>query len=264
MLLPPEYLRNYGGSGPPLVLIGEILAGGASWSAHADRLSERWAVHVVTPLLVTYAAQAALPPKEWGIAMESQALATALNGAGVGQVHLTGWSMGGAIALDFALTFPDRTLSLTLIEPQVRWLLRAHGLLEAQGQANSEQFRAFAERPITEDVLSKFLRLVGAVGENEDPRESRAWRLAWTNRMAIASAWRVTAHEDTISRLEQLQAPLLLVRGDHARPLDLAMVEQLAKLRPHARTVVLPGGHSSHITAIDTFIQELEAFLATC
>jgi 3-oxoadipate enol-lactonase len=41
----------------------------------------------------------------------------ATEGLEVGAVHLAGLSMGGGIALQFALDYPDRVLSLTLVDP---------------------------------------------------------------------------------------------------------------------------------------------------
>ncbi len=258
---PEGYLREYPGSGPPLVLVGEILGGGASWSAHAERLSPLWRVSTVTPLAVVHAARGELPPLSWGIPTERQALADALLEMGVWEAHLAGWSMGGAIALDFALTFPELVRTLTLVEPQVRWLLRALGRETALEREETEWFRNLVDGPITEQRLGEFLLRVGAVAPGEEPQQSRAWRLAWANRLALRSAWGVAAHEDTPDRLQSLDMPLLLVRGDSTDTLDRAMVDGLAELLPAARRLVLPGAHTSHMTAIDRFLETFEAFL---
>ena len=55
--------------------------------------------------------------------------------------------------------------------------------------------------------------------------------------------------------------PLLLVRGDSTDTLDRAMVEGLAELLPAAQRLVLPGAHTSHMTAVDGFLDAFEAFL---
>ncbi len=261
MPTPEGYLREYPGSGPPLVLVGEILGGGASWSAHAERLSPRWRVRTVTPLAVVHAARGELPPPGWGIPTERQALADALAETGDWEVHLAGWSMGGAIALDFALAFPGRVRTLTLVEPQVRWLLRALGRETALEREETQWFRSLVDGPITERHLGEFLFRVGAVAPDEEPQQSRAWRLAWANRLALRSAWGVAAHEDAPARLQGLGIPLLLVRGDSTDTLDRAMVEGLAELLPAAQRLVLPGAHTSHMTAIDGFLDAFEAFL---
>ena len=261
MEIPSSYLSHHGGDGPPLVLVGELLSGGASWSAHAERLAARWRVEVATPLLASHAAKGNVAPPDWSIATESQALAQALDDAGIPQVHLAGWSLGGTIALDFALTFPERVRTLTLVEPQVRWLLRERGLLTSEEAAEAEQLRGYAQGPVTAAKLADFLRLGRVVPPDQDPRASRVWRLAWAHRAAVASAWRVAAHEDDRARLQGLRPPLLLVRGSDAGALDQAMVQALAQEVPGSRTVMLPGGHNSHLTAADRFLGEMGTFL---
>jgi pimeloyl-ACP methyl ester carboxylesterase len=261
MEIPSSYLRHHGGDGQPVVLVGELLSGGTSWSAHAKRLSGGWRVDVITPLLASYAAQGNTAPSDWSIATETQALAQVLSDTGIRDAHLAGWSMGGTIALDFALTLPERVRSLTLVEPQVRWLLRQRRLLISQEAAEAEQLRGYAQGPITEARLADFLHLGRVVPLDQDPRASRVWRLAWAHRAAVASAWRVAAHEDDLVRLRGLRPPLLLVRGSDAGALDEAMVHAMAQEVPGARTVMLPGGHNSHLTAADRFLAEMGTFL---
>ncbi len=259
--LPPGFIRDYGGTGSAVVMVGDMLGGYASWARHAERLTGDWHVLCVSPLVVAYAAQGEPSPDGWGIGMESQALAAALDAHGISSAHLVGWSLGGAIVLDFALSHPERVDSLTLVEPQVRWVLRGLGRYGEEERADSERFRAFAVRSITEEALADFLRLVGVVAPDEEPRESRAWPLAWANRLAVAGAWRVITHEDDLARLSHLRMPVLLVRGEQSTELDLSMVAALGELIPHATSLALPGGHTSHMTAMDRFLQALEGLL---
>ncbi|MBM3940758.1 MAG: alpha/beta fold hydrolase [SAR202 cluster bacterium] len=259
--VPPGYFRHYSTEGPPVVLVGEILGGYASWGAHADALGSRWRVMAVSPLLVTHAAQGRLPPEPWGVHVEGDALAAGLDSLGIDTAHVAGWSLGGAIAIDFAMSHPGRVRSLTLVEPQVRWLLRALGRETDADRADSSFIRGLGEREIDEAVLSHFLHRVGAVPPDEDPTRNRAWRLAWQHRLALANAWRVQANEDDVERLRALTMPLLLVRGDRTNAYDTRMTDALAELLPAARRLLLPGGHTSHIASMPTFIEAFEATL---
>ena len=259
---PPGYLREYSSAGPAVVLVGDILGGAASWSEHAGRLAGQWHVIGVSPLVVAHAAQETSPPEPWGINAEADALAAALDNLGVREAHVGGWSMGGAIALAFAMAYPKRTLTLALVEPQVRWVLRGLGR-EAEAGADAEHFRAYAaQTDIGEEELASFLHKVGAVPAQEDPRHSRAWRLAWTNRLAIRYAHRVVEHHDDIARLSALTMPTLLVRGDAASLTDRAIADALAELIPGAQRLVLPGGHTSHMTSMEAFLEAHAALTA--
>ncbi len=260
--LPTGTIQDYGGTGAPVVMVGDILGGHASWSRHAERLTPQWRALTVTPLVVARAAQGEPAPEGWDIGMESRALAAALDGLGVSTAHVVGWSLGGTIALDFALAHPERVLTLALVEPQVRWVLRRLGRHVQEEKADSERFRVFVDMPITEEVLAAFLRLVGVVAPDEDPTESRAWPLAWTHRLALASAYRVIAHDDDPARLGRLRMPVLLVHGEDASAMDRAMTTTLGELLPQAAVMLLLGGHTSHMTAMDRFMEALEGLLA--
>jgi pimeloyl-ACP methyl ester carboxylesterase len=260
---PPGFLREYSSEGTPVVLVGDILGGYASWRAHAERLLERrprgrnWRVIAVSPLVVGYAAQGEPAPEPWSMGSEADALAAALDNIGVRSAHVGGWSLGGAVAIAFAMTYPERTRSLTLVEPQVRWVLRALGR-EGEADADAEEMRTYAAGPgVDEATLVHFLHKVGAVAEGEDPRESRAWRLAWTHRLAIHYAHRIVEHHDGVERLARLTMPALIVRGADTDATDRAMSDALAELLSDAERLVLPGGHTSHMRAMDPFLDAL-------
>ena len=197
----------------------------------------------------------------WSIPGECTALARALRLEGVGPAHFGGWSMGGAVALHMALAYPEQVRSLTLVEPQVRWLLRARGLLTKEERRDADVYRGMVGNPVTEESVARFLWMVGAVAEEQDPRESRAWRLAWTNRFAIPASARVVDHEESIERVEALRVPVLLVQGRETGILDQAMGEALASLWPQATRMLLRGGHASHLTDGDAFLEGFEAFI---
>ena len=190
--------------------------------------------------------------------MERRALEEALDGAGVHNAHLVGWSLGGSIAMDLAMTRPERVTTLTLVEPQARWLLRRLGRETELEHADSARFRAYDQADITEEMLAGFLRMAGVVGPGEDPRESRAWPLAWANRLALGGVWRVMVHDDDPARLQRLTMPVLLVRGRDSTPIDRAVVSALGELLPQAVNLELPGNHTSHMTAREPFLDAVE------
>ncbi len=261
MQSPPAYTRDYSQDGEPLFLVGDILGGYASWSAHAERLADAWRVIATSPLIVAYAAQGQYAPAPWSMDTEGEALKAALDERGIEAAHVGGWSLGGAVALNFAMAHPERVRSLLLVEPQVRWVLRAtgNGALADADRAVFAHFGSLTD--VDEGALSTFLHRVGAVALDEDARESRAWRLAWTNRLAIRYSPRIVEHAGDAALLADVHAPALLVRGERTTPPDIAMTDALAGLLPSARLHILPGGHTSHMTSMESFLAELAGFL---
>ena len=235
-------------------MVGDIFGGYASWGPHAALLGEDHRFIAVSPLLVAYAALGQPPPEPWGIGAEGEALAAALDSLGLDSVHVGGWSLGGSIALEFAMSHPGRVRSLTLVEPQTRWALRAAGRV-ADATADIGFMRAFADMDeVDEEALAAFFRHVGVVEPGARPQESRAWRLAWTHRQALRYASRVVEHDDDASRLGAVTAPCLVVRGDATLRRDRLITDALADLLPNAELLTLPGDHTSHISAIDDFV----------
>ena len=263
LAIPDGYAREYGGSGEPLVLVGEILAGAAAWRPHAEALAERWRVTVTSPLLTIYAGRGERPPGPWSIAGEADVLAAYLDEAGLGRVHLGGWSLGGGIAMELAMAQPERVRSLTLVEPQVWWVMRGLHNEPPEYVGVMERYRRFVVDDVDEDTLAEFLWEVGGTPRDQDPREHRGWRLAYTNRAAIPYAWTIINTGQDIGRVASLRMPVLLSRGDRARSFDVAMTDGLAGLIPHAECLVLPGEHTSHIVNAEAFVARLTVFLET-
>jgi pimeloyl-ACP methyl ester carboxylesterase len=72
-------------------------------------------VHVVAKELEVYAESE--PPRRYGLNTEVNGIAREADAVGFDRFHLVGYSGGGASSLAFASTYPNRLLSLALLEP---------------------------------------------------------------------------------------------------------------------------------------------------
>ena len=251
--IPEGYSHSFSENGDAVILIGDILGGSASWNFLAEYLAGKFHVIGVSPILVAYSAQGLPPPKPWSILFEAEALASAMDHWGIQKAHIGGWSLGGAIAAAFAIYYPNKTKTLMLVEPQMRWVLRELGRNE-EADYRAVKFKGYGDE-ISEQELSDFLHEVGAVPVEEDPRQSRAWRLAWVNRLAIRYANEVIDELGDLSELKKLNMPTLLVRGDSSLNSDIEITDALASLIPKAKRRILQGGHTSHFSNPDMFME---------
>lgn len=262
LLMP--YDMSGSGNDFPIVLVPGGLSGWASWKPHAETLSKNHRVVRVQLLNMAAAEENQPPANGYSLRAETLALKDTLDKLGFPKVHLVGWSHGGEVSLDFALSYPDRIQTLTLIEPAVYWVTRAYGQFEDETQRFAELLRGFHDPP-TEDDLEGFLRMNGLVPPGADPRKLPQWPIWSSLKITLSSLHTVMEHSDDLVRLGVLRGkPVLLVKGADSVGFNSGIVDLLSKLiGPSARVLVLPDAHASHIVAKDQFIGELEKFVGT-
>jgi pimeloyl-ACP methyl ester carboxylesterase len=148
-----------------------------------------------------------------------------LRSLGHDSAHVYGISMGGMVAQELALRFPERVRGLVLaattpggpraVRPAAAELARGRFLF-------SPAFRR--EHPERVRELVRYFEL----------RPSALW-----------AHWWATVYHDTVSRLGQIQAPTLVMHGgeDVMSPVENARL--LASKIPEAELVIVPGaGHA--------------------
>jgi pimeloyl-ACP methyl ester carboxylesterase len=139
--------------------------------------------------------------------------------------HVYGVSMGGMVAQELALRFPERVRGLVLAGTTPggpRAFRPALGELAGGRWLFSPAFRR--EHP---DRVRELLR-------SFDVRPAALW-----------SHWWATVYHDTVSRLGQIQAPTLVMHGEADGISPVANARLLAERIPDADLVILPGaGHA--------------------
>ncbi|MFN3596045.1 MAG: alpha/beta fold hydrolase [Rubricoccaceae bacterium] len=101
----------------PVLALHGFLGRGADWQpvgAAAARAGAR-APHLLAPDLPGHGAAADAPPEAFSFEGALATLAAFLDRRRVPQAHLAGYSMGGRLALGFALRYPERVASLVLL-----------------------------------------------------------------------------------------------------------------------------------------------------
>jgi pyruvate dehydrogenase E2 component (dihydrolipoamide acetyltransferase) len=240
----------------PVVLLHGFGGDLNNWLFNTDRLAERRRVYALD-----------LPghgesSKDVG-AGDLEAFAEALGGfldaVGAARAHLVGHSMGGAVALAYALAHPDRVASLTLVAPA--------GLGEDINPDYIDGFVAAERRRELKGVLELLFADQGLVSRKLVDDVLRYKRLDGVEAALrqVAGAMYPSGRQTVVltGELDRLQAPALVVWGGQDRILPTAHAEALAD---RARVEVLPGaGHSPHMEAanevnrlVGGFLDELE------
>lgn len=253
----PRVLEHDGaGEGePPLVLLPGGLTGWQGWLPFVPTLSERRRVVRIQTIANAEGMAGRIGDGTYDADVERESIRLTLERAGVGEMHLVGWSNGGRIALDFALAHPERVRSLTAIEPAAWWL--------AEGDEGGRRFGEFilgcAGRECGEEDVRAFLVGAGVAGPDTDFTTLPQWDfwlscrqvISWYDRKAVHSA------EAGIADFQRLTVPTLLIRGNRTAPWLRRAVDVLAAGLPDADVVELEGGHASLLESPREFLSAL-------
>ncbi len=166
-----------------------------------------------------------------------------LDALGVPSAHVYGISMGGLVAQELAVRFPHRVRGLIL------------GGTGAGGPRmvlpGPRDYAAFGREPLGAGARARWLggAVMSAKFRREQPERARELLRALGQHRArpqgMAAHWWATATHDTASRLTQVQAPTLVLHGEHDALVPVANARHLAARIPDAELAVLPGaGHA--------------------
>jgi pimeloyl-ACP methyl ester carboxylesterase len=159
---------------------------------------------------------------------------------GAGPVHLVGFST--AIALRAALDAPELLRTLTIVEPNVPWVLEddaADAELLARWRAENERIRAEAEDD-RELAAALWFDLVDNRGRGAFDRQPESLRRMWLDNFGRDRA--STPPEPlTRDQLSTIRTPTLALAAQHGMPYSRRIVELVASYMPDCRFVDVPG-----------------------
>ncbi|MGO4329257.1 alpha/beta fold hydrolase [Cupriavidus sp. 2TAF22] len=184
-----------------------------------------------------------------------------LSELGAERAHIVGLSMGGYIAQDFYLRYPERVATLTLAATSA-----GANLLTSEAR---EEFLAKRLRPLEEGVsiaeIAKGLVDILAGGRADEAIRLRLRRSLEALRPdSYKQALQALVTTDFREALGRITVPTLVIVGDEDRVLPEAESHLLAASIPRSRLVVIKGaGHLCNIEAPAEFDSALSAFLMT-
>lgn len=184
-----------------------------------------------------------------------------LDELGIGRAAIVGLSLGGAVALNFALSYPERVSALVLAAsvlpgfeaPELAALSRSiwgagqsHGADAARALwIDCAFFQVANERPETREKLQQMIH------------DYSGW--GWTDR--DPGVW---ANPDCAAHLGRIAAPTLVVAGERDIPDMLRVADALALGIAGARKVIMPGlGHLPNMEDAGAFGAVVLEFLDT-
>jgi pimeloyl-ACP methyl ester carboxylesterase len=224
----------------PVLMIMGFTGNAAAWAPQVPALAARY--HIIA-LDNRGAGRSAQPPGAYTMQQMAADAAGVLDAAGVESTHIIGASMGGMIAQEFALQYPQRVRTLVLActtpggphSPDYeRMQTEAATMLDADAiDVTPERMRETLEMLFTPEFIANpgpgFMQFAGSSMQYPASLEGTK-----------AQMRAILAH-DTYDRLPQIAVPTLVVAGDADPLVSPENSRILAERIPGAELRLLPG-----------------------
>jgi pimeloyl-ACP methyl ester carboxylesterase len=236
-----------GGDGAPIVLSHPASGSGLIWS-YQQPVFAKAGYRVIGYSRRGYYNSAPFDKEKAGIGSEDlHQLAQKL---GLGRFHLVASAAGGSVASDYAFSYQDRLLSLTVSSNSL-------------GVRDGEIGKAAALiRPKEWDAMPVDFRELGPSYRAANPEGAKHW-LELEHKALIGREYRQTLkNQITQARLKELKLPTLLIPGaaDLATPPSIARM--IAAEIPNSEIVIAPeAGHSVYWEQPDVFNRAVLDFI---
>jgi pimeloyl-ACP methyl ester carboxylesterase len=243
----------HGGHGPPLLYLHSS-AGETFWLPFHDALAQRFEVFApANPGCDTSEGLEHIDSIE-DLAFHTVDLMDAI---GVPRAHVVGLSLGGWLAAEIGVRWPERLDKLVLVDSAGLHVPEAPmaALFELMGDAERMRRLIFAD---PDSPLARML--VTPLEETPEPLLLLRLKAA---EAAARVAWNPYFHNPKLpGRLRRIRAPTLVIWGEEDRLIPLAHGRAYAAGIPGARLEVIAGcGHMPIVEAVPALVERIVAFL---
>ena len=226
------------GEGPPLLLVHGLGYTRGGWGPAADWLAERFHLFLLDNRGM---GQSDKPPGPYTVAELAADAAVVVAAAGLERAHVVGTSLGGMVAQELALGWPERVERLVLVcttaggasaYPMPERTVRLFG--EVPDLEPEVALRRMVENSLADATVGARPELVEQIYAYR--LANRPDLAAWTAQAGAAAAF------DSLDRLGGIRAPTLVLTGTADNVIDHRNSHVLAEGIPGARLEHFAGG----------------------
>lgn len=192
-----------------------------------------------------------VPPGPYPIEVMAADATAVLDAAGETRAHVIGASLGGLIAQELTLAYPDKVRSLVLA-------CTTAGGPEAV-QTPGQQLLESGGKPPPPEVVIPLAYAATTPRERIDEDLKMRMRHPTTPEGFLNQLAGARAYAGSYPRLGQIDVPTLIIHGTEDRLMDPRNAQMLARGMPHARIELLKG--AGHVLITDELQQTAELIL---
>jgi pimeloyl-ACP methyl ester carboxylesterase len=240
------YLEGGKATAEPIVLVHGFGGDKDNWTLYAPYLTPHH--RVICPDLPGFGENDRSVEPDYGMKAQARRLREFLDTLGIARCHLAGNSMGGFIALQFALDYPGRLASLTLLD---------NAGVAGTGVSDLERSIKQGSNPLELKTMADVDRMLAFIYRKPPfmPRQFKRVMLddALANAQVLEKVFWTLAKEGIAGvlnpRLGELQVPTLVVWGRHDQLIDVSVVDELRRGIPDSVAVILE--HVGHVPMLE-------------
>ena len=255
------HIRVTPGNGPPAVYVHGLGGSATNWTDLAAQLKEHVSGYAID--LPGFGRSEPIPGYDFSLPTHARTVVKYLETLGE-PVHLFGNSMGGAISVIVAATRPELVRTLTLVSPAVpdlrprldrmsdpRMALTVLPIIGAKVRRElakmspHDRTRQMLELCFADPSIVPDNRIEESIAENEE-RAAQKWasRALSRSTVGLMTNWLTPGARSLWRVLPSVQAPTLVLWGEHDRLVSVRKGPRTARTLPRGRLLVLPNtGH---------------------
>lgn len=244
------------GAGEPLVLLHGLFGQSDNWFGVAPKLAERFRVLALD--LRNHGHSPHHPEMDYPLMaadVEKFFLTQDIESA-----HVIGHSMGGKVAMQFALDFPARVKKLVVVDMAPRAYARVHDQIFAALLAldlAAFQTRQQIENALAPAIPSLNLRRFLLKNLGRDDHGNFVWKM---NLRGVAENY--SRLGQVVAAKHHFHGPTLFIRGGKSDYISAMDETEIQRLFPAAEIQDIPSaGHWVHADAPEEFVRLVSAFL---
>jgi pimeloyl-ACP methyl ester carboxylesterase len=245
-----DIVLMHAGEGPPLVYLHSTLGESFLWLPFYQRLAKHF--HVFVPTHPGFGKSGGFDEIN---SIEDMAFhyVELFDALGLDQVILGGVSLGGWIAAEFAVRWPERVKKL--------WIADAPGLW-VENEPLPDLFRYTLDRDKLRELLFHDPKgYMASLVIKDEPSEEQMLQGFQAMTVLARLVWERPYDPKLAARLRRVQCPVLLLWGDQDRLVPPAYAEAYKQCLPHAEIKLIKGcGHMPMFEREDEFVAALTAF----
>ena len=201
--------------------------------------------------------QSDVPAGDWSLEDFASDLESIFNNESVPYAHLVGFSLGGLIVQQFALSYPDRVGQLTILSAVA-------GRTNAERQHVQERIRNLEKGDLNTNIELALERWFSPEFRQDHPErvQKRIAELRATSPAGYFQAYRVFVLSDLAEHLSQIQCETLVMTGEHDPGSNVRMARLMHESIPNSQLEILPNlRHSVLVESPQLIAEKLDSFL---